>query len=284
MNTVNKNITGFLNQEFPVLDDRSSRWFLVFFCAVFTTIFLIVYNPLNVNEYIVNTRIGTLLSIHSAGFIGAAVLIITQFVFRPLIGLSKHTVLTFSLWLVIELLAISYVLFLIYGEIGQPFWSEVFTTIEKTVMLAIFPYSLACLLLSLYQARQKNIQPTQIPIIREFVTLKDENGKDILTLKSSDLIYLKAENNYVSATYLKNGQIEKTLIRNNLKSLENNLNNPNLLRIHRSYMINKPNINSINRKGRHMVIQMNHVEDTTLPVSSSYKTAIESKMSDLTVN
>ena len=71
------------------------------------------------------------------------------------------------------------------------------------------------------------------------------------------------------------------LIRNNLKSLSLALDNPDILRIHRSYMINRPNINSVTRDGRKMVIHMNHIQDQSIPVSSSYKTDLETALGNL---
>ncbi len=276
-----KNFIDFTRQDFPILDDNKSKWILILFCAFFATLFLIIYNPLNVIGFKINTQLGNLLSIKSAGVIGALVLIITQFYLRPIVGVRRHSILSFSLWLLLELSILSMVFYVIYGERGQPFWHELYLTVESTVMLAIFPYSIGCILIALYRTK-RNKQQDQKPAILEFVTLQDENGKDVLTVRSSDLIYLKAEDNYVQVTYLQNGSIEKKLIRNNLKTLEINLNNPNLIRIHRSYMINRPNINSIDREGRKIVVQMNYVQDTRLPVSSSYKPMLESSISNLT--
>ena len=107
---------------------------------------------------------------------------------------------------------------------------------------------------------------------------KDENDKIILAIKPKQLLFLKSENNYTSVFYLQNQKVEKKLIRTNLKKLENELQHPELLRIHRSYMINLQSIIGIHREKRGFQIQLAQLPEMPLKVSETYKKAFEAKI------
>ena len=108
--------------------------------------------------------------------------------------------------------------------------------------------------------------------------LKDENGKVVLTLNAEDVIFLTAEDNYTSVSYFQNGILEKKLIRTSLKRIEQELPQKDFIRIHRSYMINLKNINSVIREKGKLQIQMNFAPDTSLAVSTTYREAFESAL------
>lgn len=273
-------IRDFFLQDFSILASSKNRWILIISCALFSTFFLVFYNPLDVDSYKINTVIGSIISVRSAGIVGALVLILTQFGLKKALNVRDQNVAQFISWFALELVIISIVIYLFFGERGLPVLPEFFVTFEKTISLSIIPYTLSCLLIALLYYRNPSRTPNSSSNVFAFLTLTDENGKEILTLKSEDLIYLKSEDNYVRVTYTHNGTVEQKLIRNNLKSLSTVLDSPDIIRIHRSYMVNKPNINSIMHNGRKVLIRMNHINDQQLPVSSSYKSNLRAHMSN----
>ena len=70
------------------------------------------------------------------------------------------------------------------------------------------------------------------------ITLVADNEKDILTLNSDDLLYVESSDNYCTVVYRKNGQAQKTLLRSSLSRLASQINRSNIVRCHRSYLVN----------------------------------------------
>lgn len=275
--TAKNTLSVFLNKPFPFLDNTKDKLFLVIFCGIFSTLFINIYKPLNITTWVHDSAIGNFLTIWSGGIIGALVLGFTQFVIRPRINLNTLNVGQFSLWVLFEFLFLTTILFLIYKDNANPFWVEFFTVLRITFYLAILPYFLACLLIAVKQLSKKaeqKVESSSISLAQ--YSLKDENDKIVLVIKPQQLLLLKSENNYTSVFFLQNEQVEKKLIRTNLKKLENELKEfPNLLRIHRSYMINLTHIDSVDRKKGSFQLLLTQLPDMPLKVSETYKPIFE---------
>lgn len=276
---MNRNeLFNFLSKPFPLLDDAKSKWFLVLFCGVFSTFFILFYNPFNIQELQYETALGRLLSIWNAGILGAIILAFTQFILRPGLKLSAFKVGQFSLWVLFEFICLCLGIYIVFGENEQPFVKEIIPIIKYTISVAILPYSLACLLIAVKKlsntSQQEKPKKTTSSDQHFF---KDENGKIMLAIKPSQILFLKSENNYTAIHYLRNDKVERKLIRTNLKKLEGELEYPHLLRIHRSYMINLDKIESVQRKKGSFHVELNQLPDTLLKVSESYKESFEER-------
>jgi hypothetical protein len=276
----NSEILNPLNQSFHLLDDYRYRWLLVLLAGLYGSIFVIVYNPMGIEQYLINSNIGLFVSIQFAGALGAGTLILTQFVLRRMLGFEKLTLIRFIYWSIFELLMISVVLFVVYGERGRPFWEELLITTEKTFLLATAPFTIAILTIGLIYKRKPTPEaPLSSISLPPLISLKDEQGKPVLSIRVSDVLCLKTEDNYVAVSYLNNGLVEMKLIRNNLKKMEETLRDYPLERIHRSYMINISHIISVDRRSGKTEIKLAHLNEEVFRVSSTYKSNVENILS-----
>lgn len=280
-------IKDFLAQPLPILDTFREKLFLIVFCGTFATFFLFYYNPMNANHWQHDSPIGSFLTVWSAGILGAIVLAISQFLLRPKFNLMTFNVGQFSLWLILEFWLLSLLFFFLFREKKVPLFEEYFFVLQSTVSIAIIPYALACLLLAV---RKLSRQPptSTLPIIQQVppaplaqYSFKDENGKIMLAINLKQLLCLKSESNYIAIFFLQNEKVEKKLIRSNLKKLSNELKVfPNLLRVHRSYMVNLENIASVQRKKGSYQIELNKLPDMPLTVSEKYKQFFEAQIAN----
>lgn len=280
---VKNSIHELLNRSFTLLDSTKDRLFLIIFCAFFSTFFIYFYQPLNITSWQHDSTIGNFLTIWSAGFLGAIILSITQLIIRPAVNLTTFTVGQFLLWVFFEFLLLAILFSALYGEWKNPFWQEFLLTLRYTISLTIIPYFLACLLIAVRKLSHKVAQEEKISIAPPFPSeqhiFKDENGKIMLTVKPTELLLLKSENNYTSLFFLENDKVEKTLIRTNLKKLEQELMAfPYLLRIHRSHMINLERIASVHRKKGSFHVQLTQLPGMLLKVSETYKSNFEATL------
>lgn len=107
----------------------------------------------------------------------------------------------------------------------------------------------------------------------DLLVLTAEGGKTTLAIKPQDLLFIKAEENYVNIHHLVNGQVEKQLIRKTMKEILQELNDqPNMMRCHRSYLINRTKILRIIRSPKKLELDLGF--NLVVPVSKTYQEAV----------
>jgi two-component system, LytTR family, response regulator LytT len=105
----------------------------------------------------------------------------------------------------------------------------------------------------------QRFQEVQNEILIEF-----KNGYDIERIHLSELLYIKAEGNYVEI-YL---QSRKVVVRNTLEAILQEINNDIIVRIHRSFAVNTQKI----KKRSNTEIDLGEVQ---LPISRSYSQVLK---------
>lgn len=271
---------------FPLLDGWKSKLFLVSFCCLFSTFFILYYNPFNIEHIKYDSALGHFLAIWNAGIIGAIILSITQFLFRPIFNLSTLNLGQFILWGIFEFICICLGVYFFFGESKEPFIQEFLLIFKYTISIAFLPYIIACLLIAvakLYlQNDQKNVLIQEKEKVAAFSPeqhlFTKEDGKVLFGIKPKQILYLKSENNYTSIYYFQNKKVERKLIRTNLKSISETFDNPNLIRIHRSYMVNLKKVEIIHREKRGFQLEIEHLPNLLLKVSDNYKHIFEEKI------
>ena len=66
----------------------------------------------------------------------------------------------------------------------------------------------------------------------------DDKGILKFSIKKENLLYLESAENYVNICYLNKGKISKYLLRDTLKKIEESFAGTEIIRCHRSYMVN----------------------------------------------
>jgi len=98
------------------------------------------------------------------------------------------------------------------------------------------------------------------------ITLKGDNKLDILRISPEDLICISSADNYVEVSYLIRGELQKKLLRHTLKGIQNDV--PNLIKIHRSYLINPTHFKEWNGSNSIILTEME------VPVSKNYRATL----------
>lgn len=98
------------------------------------------------------------------------------------------------------------------------------------------------------------------------ITLKGGNKLDILKILFEDLICVSSADNYIEVSYLIKGALHKKLLRNTLKSTQNDV--PDLLKVHRSHLINPVHFKEWNGSNS---IKLTEIE---IPVSKNYRAVV----------
>lgn len=91
-----------------------------------------------------------------------------------------------------------------------------------------------------------------------------------MSIKLENLLYIEAADNYVVIHYLNGDKRTKYMLRNNLKSIEEKYKGTDLVRCHRSYMINCSNVKLIRRSTEGIMLELDADQNITVPVSKMY--------------
>ena len=100
----------------------------------------------------------------------------------------------------------------------------------------------------------------------EKIMLIAENAKIALQITPASLCYVKSEGNYVEVFYHQNQKIQKELIRNSLKSIEDQLSGYDFFRCHNRFIINLNCIQKVSGNARNFELELAYVEEK-IPVS-----------------
>lgn len=270
------NIIKALCQPLPFLDSSINKLQLIGFTSIYTIFFLFVFVPFNLNDWKEN----------SLGYItiGAIVLLCSQFIVRPIFGFKNLKIYSLLLIFALELLLITFIIYLIYGPSFPTFsakFNEYLVTLKHTSLTLSIPYFIFIWYLNLrhkmsfYKEAENNKIQALLSPSNELLTITGENNKTILAIKYHQLLYVKSAGNYLELFYLKNDKIAKELVRASLKELEANINYSNVIRVHRSYMINTQHISSYKKTRKGYAILIDSIPDTIIPVSYGFKSVFE---------
>ncbi len=86
-----------------------------------------------------------------------------------------------------------------------------------------------------------NVETTAWPLpeqVETILTLLSENERDLVSLVADQLLYIESSDNYCTVVYQKDNQLVKPLLRSSLSRLEGQINQPRIVRCHRSYVVN----------------------------------------------
>ncbi|MEO6818571.1 MAG: LytTR family DNA-binding domain-containing protein [Ginsengibacter sp.] len=130
------------------------------------------------------------------------------------------------------------------------------------------------------QASAFNLKLKEKPAIARHSEIKitTELKSETFMLKIEDFIFARAEGNYVEIWTVENLPAKPILKRMKLKDLENILRHfPNILRTHRSYILNKDFIEIVNGNAQGYKINLKDCKEL-VPVSRNYLATFNEKM------
>jgi len=245
---------------------------LVVTCLVFSILFINIFVPFNINRWYSDSGLIQFLRLSSYGFVVALVFLFTQFPLRKLFKIETFTIKSYIPWLALEIILISLVYIFLYGNPLGNFGNDFVFSLKYTLLGTCLPYSFALLIIyyknqrvEILELKNKMNQPTK----KQLLSFKDEYGKMKFSLKANDLLLLESTDNYVSVYFLSGGKVQRKLVRNTLKNLENALKDDGIIRCHRSYMVNTRNIDFVQKNGKKLLIQLKEMEKE-IPVSEKY--------------
>ena len=265
-------LNSFLNRDFDLLDEKNDRLLLIIICTAIYIAYANVFHPFNVDNWRRDSGIAQFIRLSSYGMVTGSVIFFTQFLIREVFHIHHLKVKTYFLLLLVEISIMSMVFVFIYDRVAGDFFNDFLYSFRYTILGMSVPYVLTLLIIS---NRKKRIESNKfdelnLKVNKDLISFKDENQNVKIVINNVDLLFLESSDNYVSIHYLNGGKVNGYLLRNNLKKLEEEPLPENIIRCHRSYMINVLNIEYIRKHGRTYKIKLKGVE-SLIQVSQKYK-------------
>lgn len=271
---------------------------LVLFVVFFAFLFIIIFKPFNSNKFlsISTDRFAAYASIIAA--IGLGVLVISRllmYIYCNKTGKSL-TYTNYITWVVIEVISISLFCNLFAWLIGTRklgYFDILPDTISYTSAILFLPYVITLLY---FELQEKNIDleklkamPMDTPANTDsgntvndgkhtLINLSDDKGHLKLSVDIDNLFFIEAADNYVNIYYSNKDKISKFCLRNSLKNMENM--NPNLIRCHRSYMVNFSKVKVLRKEKEGLVIELDSKDIPDIPISKTYSEKIIQALSN----
>ena len=271
-----------LNQKLPgYLTEKGNIVRTILFTAGFALLFLNIYTPFGVITWFAVSK--PTLFLYASGVILAGVLVVA--VSRVIMYHSVRRGLQLKLWHYLAWVAaeiVSMALFFTLFEIvilddTRSFPELVGKSVRHTSLTLLLPYIMLWLYFSWHdskriltglreQADGLGLAQGQKPMI----PLRDEKGVLRMSLKRSDILYMQGSDNYVTVWYQAQNRVTKFMLRNTLRTLEDELRQESVIRCHRSYLVNIEKVKLIRREKEGLALELDSTPPSTVPVSRTY--------------
>jgi DNA-binding LytR/AlgR family response regulator len=195
--------------------------------------------------------------------------------------LSKRRQLNYwryVLWVFLEILVMAFV-YSIYVKfiLSDPrdFMEIASLSMKNTSLIILLPYTILWLFFSwqdkshkLQELEEQDTTPTNTKNV--MIPFKDEKGTLRLSVQNADLLYIEAADNYVTIHYYFGEKVQKFMVRNSMRYYEEQFKGSNIIRCHRSYMVNLDKVRIIRKEKDGLHLEIDSKPPISLLVSKTY--------------
>jgi hypothetical protein len=276
----------------PYLYEKSNIVKLVLFTALFALVFINIYSPFGVEKWYSVTDLELFFYSSLVTLTGVLIVVISRIVMyffcrKQLISLWQYLV-----WIFFEimLMALFYAIFekFILND-AREFTELVKTSARNTALVLLLPYSVMWLYFSWRDKKEQIERLAEVQFInensRDMVPFYDERNILKFSVKKENLLYLESTENYVSICYLNKGKVAKYLLRSTMKRMEEAFSGTEIIRTHRSFMVNFDKVKVIRKERDGLSLGLDNPALMDIPVSKTFAEkvlSVFSKYSHLT--
>lgn len=270
--------------EFTFYDSKKYKLTLCLSVAIFFYVFLVFFLPFGVDNY--NPRhqytADFLLEIFYFFIVVLSASLVNEFLLRPLL-LKKATIRPIILWTLWSFILLGTLIFFTYNYLGNwhdfRFKSYLGFLVNCSSVL-IFPT-----VGSFFYFRYRSLQQQMNYMLTskgdsnndELIQFRGQGSRDQITLASSIFLYGRAQDNYVELYYWEQEHVRKFLMRASLGKLAESIAHQEIIRCHRSYLVNLLQVEAIKGGINDLHLYLRG-EEVAIPVSKSYREDVLSQL------
>lgn len=256
---------------------------LVAFTSIFALVFINIYKPFgSSNWYDVSAFMFFVYSLLLT-LTGVLVVIISRLVMYFYAKKYDISYWQYAFWVFLEILFMSlfYTLYTLFVSEDRDIVEVFKTCIINTSLVLLLPYISLWFYFGWKEStvklaklsKEESSDTTSLGNIPFY----DEKGVFRISINKDDLLYIESCDNYVVIYYTGNNIIKKYLLRNRLKTIEDELSNTNIIRCHRTYLVNLEKAKVIRKESDGLYIELDTKDAKEIPVSKSYQKKISDK-------
>lgn len=269
------------------LTDKKNTTRQLIFTSVFALVFINIYSPFGVNTWYNFTQLQLFFYSSLVILAGMVIIAISRIIMYQVTNRKRLSIGNYIFWIAAEIVSMAAVYVLLqYFIISPPedILSAFKESIKVTTLVLLMPYTISYLYLSW---REKNKRLEQLSSSKEndtkpvpfHIPFRDERGELRLSLKTEDLLYLEAADNYVQIHYIDGKSEENFMIRNSLKNFEKDLSKWGVIRCHRSFMVNIARVKIVKKERDGLVLEIDAPGNNSLPISETFMQKVLSAFS-----
>jgi DNA-binding LytR/AlgR family response regulator len=250
---------------------------LVIFTSLFALVFINIYSPFGADKWFNLTRLEFLTYSSLVILTGVLVVVASRIVMYHTGKKYIIKIWHYLAWIFAEIMLMSlfYALFekFVLKDI-RDFTDLVKLSARNTALVLLLPYSVTWLYFSWRDKKEQIERMAGIQSVsgnvRDMIPFYDEKSVLKFSIKKESLLYIESAENYVSICYLNKGKISKYLLRDTLKKMEENFSGTEIIRCHRSYMVNFEKVKVIKKDKDGLKLELDNPSVMDIPVSKTY--------------
>ena len=261
----------------PYLNEKRNIIRLILFTSLFALVFINAYSPFGADRWYNLTRFEFFIYSSLTILLGVLVVVISRILMYHVCKRHTINIWQYLLWIFAEIfsMALAYGLFeKLFLKDARMFTELVKNSSRNTALVLLLPYSVLWLYFS-WRDKKEQIErladyPSSSESSRNMIPFYDDKGILRFSIKKENLLYLESAENYVNICYLNKGKVSKYLLRDTLKKIEENFSGTEIVRCHRSYMVNFEKVKVIRKDKDGLKLEFDNPSVTDIPVSKTY--------------
>jgi hypothetical protein len=265
-----KPIPSYLNEKQNIIR-------LILFTSLFAVVFINFYSPFGADRWFNVTRLQFFTYSSLIILTGVLVVVISRVIMYQVSKRHSIFIWHYLVWIFAEVLsmALSYAVFekFLLGD-ARLFTDLVKISSRNTALVLLLPYSVSWLYFS-WRDKKEQIErladgQTFPANTRNMIPFYDDKGILKFSVKKENLLYLESAENYVSICYINKDKVSKYLLRDTLKKIEETFSGTEIIRCHRSYMVNFEKVKIIRKDRDGLKLGFDNPLVMDIPVSKTY--------------
>lgn len=265
-----KPIPAYINQKQNIIR-------LIIFTSLFALIFINMYSPFGVDRWYTLTSLEFFTYSSLTILTGVLVVVISRILLYHINKRYPVNVWQYLVWIGLEILsmAVGYALLeKFFLKDIRPFTDLVRNSSRNTALVLLIPYSVLWLYFSWRDKKEQIDRLAESPPFpdnsRNMIPFYDDKGILKFSIKKENLFYLESAENYVNICYLNKGKISKYLLRDTLKKIEESFSGTEIIRCHRSYIVNFDKVKVLRKDKDGLKLEFDNPAVSDIPVSKTY--------------
>ena len=259
------------------LNEKGNIIRLIIFTSLFALVFINIYEPFGADRWYNLTKLQFFTYSSLTILTGVLVVVISRIIMYNVSKRHSVRIWQYLVWIFAEVLSMS----LFYGLFQKVILKDprIFSDLVKsssryTALVLLLPYSVLWLYFSWRDKKEQierlaegQLSPANT---RDMIPFYDDRGMLKFSVKKENLLYLESAENYVSICYLNKGKVSKYLLRDTLKRVEESFAGSDVIRCHRSFMVNFEKVKVIRRDRDGLKLELDNLSEGDIPVSKTY--------------